>query len=63
MTLVAVVLHLIDGSLAQGEIAGWIESTATGERTPIRDRDELIAVLVSLAIRRPPDPLAHTGAR
>jgi hypothetical protein len=49
----AVLLRLFGERLGEGEVAGWIEVVATGERRPVRDADELLGVLRSLAPGRP----------
>ncbi|HEY7179488.1 MAG TPA: hypothetical protein VH305_09955 [Gaiella sp.] len=46
---VSVVLRLADAALDAGRLAGEAELVATGERTTVRDADELIRFVTRVA--------------
>jgi hypothetical protein len=50
---IAVVLHLREDSLEQGELVGAAEIVATGEVRRVRGTLELVAFLQTLVITRP----------
>jgi hypothetical protein len=52
-TTLAVVLRLLSNRLAAGEVTGWLEVVATGERQALRNADDLIDALAALG--SPPD--------
>ncbi len=47
-TTLAVVLRLLSNGLAAGEVTGWLEVVATGERRALRSADDLIAALAAI---------------
>ena len=47
-TVLAVVLRLLCGQLAMGEVTGWLEVVGTGERRALRNADDLVATLTAL---------------
>jgi hypothetical protein len=53
-TVLAVVLRLLGERLRDGEITGWLEIVATGDRRAVRDADDLLAALRTLGSSPPP---------
>jgi hypothetical protein len=46
--MLAIVLRLLRGQLAAGEVTGWLEVVGTGQRQPLRNADDLVAALTGL---------------
>jgi hypothetical protein len=44
----SILVRLFDGPLQRGELTGWMEVVATGERRPVRDACDLVIALRSL---------------
>lgn len=52
-TSVSVVMHLAEGALDEGRLAGEVEVVETGARSIVRSTDELVAFIQG---HRPPEP-------